>query len=730
MPPSQKISLQNRLRKAWLLFLLLLGLSVGCLFWYIISLQQQTVTSELHREAVLVEQMLEYRLLFNHRQASTIAGDSSLRVLLQLQLWSQLGSNLAEFSKERPIRAVWVLGRDESVKAASRPEVEDFCPMTLSGPSERLMVHKGRLNHLIRRAIHSRDNRLLGFLVIAFIYPEQSFLDQLGEDENQFIALVRGNEIVAASSDLDLGDLQASRLQAGRTIEVKVRTFPTTFLVEKASLTLYTWDLTLYLLRDLEPIQAPLHTLGLILGLFSLLVVCGSFLFYAYINRHVIHPITSLAQAAKKIRTTDSITPLKEIAYPSSSKDEIWDLINSFKTMVGYLNKARNEAESLSSMKDAFLATVSHEIRTPLNGIFGMTQLLQRSGLTPKQERYASNMIVSIHTLLSIINDVLDISKIKAKGFTISNQRVDLHQLLESVYQAHIPVAKAKGLEMRFETEPLPGLVMTDPLRLQQILNNLISNALKFTHSGYVLLAAKSFPDQDGPDTARVRFIVADSGIGIPEDKQASVFNAFSQVDSGLARKYPGTGLGLSIASELVSLLGGDRIFLHSNPGHGSRFFFSLGLKRCTETEPPSGSGNIAETTGATATAFSGLSILVAEDNPMNQELVLEIFELLGIENYHMCSNGQAALDSLASAPDRYDALILDIQMPGMDGFTVARTIRDHSNPIPIVAMTGLAGDKDKQRSRECGIDYFLSKPFSLEDLESILVTLVSRSAP
>ena len=727
---SSHISLHKRLFNAWLIFVFVLALIAGFFFVYLINLQQNTVTSELHREVILVGQMLENRLLFDRRHATALSSDNSLRVLVQLKLWSQVAGTLAQSNVQAPIRAAWVLARDEAILSAYPSRESDFCPMTLSGPSERFMVHKGRLNHLVRRAIYSRDRVLLGFLVIAFVYPDQSFLDQLGTDQKQFIAVVKGNQVVAASTPLDLGDLEATRLMHHRDIRTFIDGKSTHFLVEKTVLDFFDGDLTLYLLRDLEPIQKPLQRLGIILLVFSFLVACGCFGFYVYIKRRIIVPIVSLSQAARDIRETDSIAPLEKLVYATPSRDEIGSLIKSFKALVGYLNTARREAESVSEMKDAFLATVSHEVRTPLNGIYGMTQLLQRSGLTARQERYASNMLISIHNLLSIINDVLDISKVKAKGFSIHEQQVDLPELLASIHQAHLPVAQAKGLGMPFECDDIPGHVRTDPLRLQQVLNNLVSNALKFTDSGYVLLRAELVSHEESASRCQIRFTVEDSGIGIPPDRQGSIFQPFIQVDNGLARKYPGTGLGLSIAAEIVALLGGDRILLTSTPDKGSTFSFILDLPMQSdaleeaEDAPHDRRDAPVPSPSLPPTTFQDLSILVAEDNSMNQELVVEIFEVLEISDYHLCSNGQETLDALFTGPNQYDVLLLDIQMPGMDGFTVATTIRARGCEIPIVAMTGLASDKDREKSRLSGIDHFLSKPFTLDDLEAILKSL------
>jgi signal transduction histidine kinase/ActR/RegA family two-component response regulator len=651
-----------------------------------------------------------------------MASDNPLRVLSQLHLWSQAAQTLGGFARNNHVRAAWILGIDEAIKTAYPFKEKDFCPMTLSGPSERYGVHKGRLNHLVRRPIYSRNHVLQGFLVLAFVFPEQFFLDQLGNDQNQYVALAKGDEIVAASTHLELDDLSDPGVFEKKKIRVLINGKETRIISVQSRLSLFEDKLTLYLLRDLRPLQEPLYTLGMLLAGLAFLVSVGCFAFYMYLKRRIILPIVRLSRAAQQIRMTDSIMPLRKLV-PSSARDEIRSLINSFKAMAGHLHKARKEAESLSTMKDAFLATVSHEVRTPLNGIYGMTQLLQRSGLTSQQERYAACMLHSIHNLLSIINDVLDVSKIRAKGFEIRPERIELAGFLEAVYQTHVPVASGRGIDMRLMCRELPTHVVTDPLRLQQVLNNLIGNALKFTHHGHVLLQASGLGFDKKNGRVRIEFSVEDTGIGIPKDHQASIFHPFTQVDNGLARKYPGTGLGLSIAREIVSLLGGGPIDIESTPGKGSRFFFTLELAYDNRPQPK---GDVPKpvqspTVPVDDSLYSHLNVLVAEDNPMNQDLIREIFELLDIHSFCICSNGQEALDELASQPSGYDVFLLDIQMPGMDGFTVARTVRGQGNTIPIIAITGLAGDKDREKSRQCGIDHFLTKPFTLDDLESLL---------
>jgi signal transduction histidine kinase len=727
---SSNTSLHKRLFNAWLIFLCLLAFVGALVFGYIIRLQQQTVISELHREVVLVEQMLENRLLSNRRHAARMAANNSLRVLVQLQLWSQVRNTLAQSGLQESVHAAWILDKAEAVQCAYPAQEADFCPMTLSGPTDGFLISKGRLHHLVRKPIYSRNRRLLGFLVVAFVFPDQSFLDQLGTDQTQYLAVVAHNQVVAASRQLSLEHFHAKSLSGNKDIRLNLNGRPVHFLVGNTTMSLANQKLGIYLLQDFAPVQKPLKTLGIILLLFSVLVAGGCFGFYAYLKHRIIIPIVALSRAAREVQKTDSITPLEKIAYPSPAKDEIRSLINSFKAMAGYLNKARTQAESVSAMKDAFLATVSHEVRTPLNGIFGMTQLLQRTGLTPRQERYASNMLISIHNLLNIINDVLDISKMKAKGFSIHEKRVNLPDLLAAIHQSHLPIAEAKGLDLRLECDLLPGYVRTDPLRLQQVLNNLVANAIKFTASGHVAIQARLVSRQESTGMATIMFAVEDTGIGIPEDRQNSIFQPFIQVDNGLARKYPGTGLGLSIASEIVSLLGGDKIKIQSEPGKGSRFVFSLDfsvMQKRPSTDRDAGDTmqedpcRIASEAGA---AYQHLRVLVAEDNAMNQELILEIFEVLGITKPHLCVNGTETLEELLAHPNKYDALFLDIQMPGMDGFEVARTLRDQGRNIPIVAMTGLASDRDREQSRRSGIDYFLTKPFTLNELETILISL------
>jgi signal transduction histidine kinase/DNA-binding response OmpR family regulator len=381
------------------------------------------------------------------------------------------------------------------------------------------------------------------------------------------------------------------------------------------------------------------------------------------------------------------------------------------------LNASERKIREASRMKEQFMANISHEIRTPMNAILGFTSLLKRSKLNPEQTQFVDNIHSSGENLLTLINDILDLSKIEAGMMGLEETQFSLRSLVASIRGMFFEKTKKKGLQLQVEIdEKIPDILAGDSVRLTQILVNLLGNAIKFTEKGGVKLGFDLLSQVN--NKVRLKIIVADSGIGIPKEKQALIFERFHQADLDTTRRFGGTGLGLSIVKQLVELQGGS-IQLRSKPGSGS--LFCIELEYIIPDEPGVEADSfVHENTNALE---NKVKVLIAEDNVMNQQLIRHLMKNWQIDAV-IVDNGKEAVSKLKD--ENFSLVLMDIQMPQMDGYTATEIIRNElGSSIPIVAMTAHAMTGEKEKCLEIGMNDYISKPLN----ENILYNMISQYA-
>ncbi|MFI5140132.1 MAG: ATP-binding protein, partial [Sphingobacteriales bacterium] len=393
--------------------------------------------------------------------------------------------------------------------------------------------------------------------------------------------------------------------------------------------------------------------------------------------------------------------------------------ISELKNCRDQMLKSKTNDRQDKKVKENLLAVMSHELRTPVNGIIGLTNLLRKTRLDGQQLNMIDLMDVSSQSLLGVINDVLDIAKMDAGKFNIVRSANNMHELLRSVYGLLKYKADENNLEFLLKIAPeVPVNLMVDPLRLNQVLMNLLSNAIKFTERGFVKLEVSAL--QKNESQVQLKFIVEDTGIGIPESKLSGVFDSFEQAEEDTASKYGGTGLGLSIVKRLVELKGGE-LAVYSQPGKGSTFSFTNWYTIAGKSKE-----KLAFAKEKVLEQFENVRLLVAEDNMVNQFMLSKMLKDWNIE-VEIVDNGQTALDKLRV--NDYDLVLMDTHMPGMDGYQAAKSIRnDFDEPkrsIPIISLSAASFDYEQEEALLAGMNDVISKPFPPHELHRKIKKLV-----
>lgn len=450
---------------------------------------------------------------------------------------------------------------------------------------------------------------------------------------------------------------------------------------------------------------------GVMFAEFLLLIVVLTSIFV--LNRRVIIPIRQLTEAAQhydNAKKADFFIPPSTLEIEKLSFT-LRNMAHNVSTYVGALTESKQKSEELANVKSTFLANMSHEIRTPLNGIYGTLQLIGNEAQTPKSTQLIERAMYSVKSLNAIVNDVLDISKIEKGKLNIEETTFNMNELIELSLTDIAIHAHNKGISFTLNNNVENPFWLGDPVRIKQVIDNLVSNALKFTHSGNVY-----FSIEENNDSSGITLTVKDTGIGMTQSEQQRLFQRFEQADSTITRRFGGTGLGMAITHQLVTLMRGT-IKVESTFGEGSSFTVSIPLTRATDPV------NTIENEREEHVSLDDKSVLIVEDNDINRLVISEAIEALGTTPTQ-AENGAEGVNYFKKKA--FDIVLMDIQMPILDGIEACKLMKKDNSKIPVVALTANVMADDKAIYTASGFDAVLEKPLDLNALNSTLRRLVT----